>query len=203
MNRYDIINLLIKKHGYDSYLEIGVEGGESFDRVNCKTKHGVDPNSDKATFKVESNTFFNMLADAVEYDIVFIDGLHVAEQAKLDIKNALRHLDYQGAIVVHDCNPPTAWHQRSYEEFLKHPYQWNGDVWKAVVEIRRSLDNINVDVVDTDWGCAVITYNDMENTDLLVAPPMEDLTYEMLEANRKEWLNLITPSEFLEKYIAS
>ena len=44
MYRYDIINLLIKKHNYKSYLEIGVRNPkECLDKINCELKHGVDP----------------------------------------------------------------------------------------------------------------------------------------------------------------
>lgn len=44
LKRWDIINHLIKKNGYTSYLEIGYYKGWSFDRVECNHKTAVDPN---------------------------------------------------------------------------------------------------------------------------------------------------------------
>lgn len=197
MNRFDIINLLIFKHKYDRYLEIGVEGGENFNAVRCAIKHGVDPFSVNATFRIPSDEFFNMLSYRIRYDLVFVDGMHTADQAGRDIYNALEHLNPGGTIVVHDCNPPTEWHQRSFEEFLKHPNAWNGDVWKAIVELRATHPDLTVSVVDEDWGCGIIQRGQQETITL----PKEELTYAMLEANRKEWLNLITGEEFLRTYL--
>jgi hypothetical protein len=196
LNRYDIINLLIRKNNYKSYLEIGVEGGINFDAIQCPVKHGVDPFSDKATFKIPSDEFFGMIHDFVEYDLIFVDGLHVADQAFRDISSALAHLSENGTVVVHDCNPPTEWHQRSYEEFIKEPAAWNGDVWKAIVKVRGIYSYTEVKVVDTDWGCGILRATDEKQKTLDVKE--EDMTYSNFEANRKEWLNLITPEEFLE-----
>ena len=43
MNRYDIINELINKHNYKTYLEIGVRNpDECFNLINCETKHSLD-----------------------------------------------------------------------------------------------------------------------------------------------------------------
>lgn len=44
MQRWDVINHLIKKNNYKSYLEIGYYKGWSFDRVECERKTAVDPN---------------------------------------------------------------------------------------------------------------------------------------------------------------
>ena len=50
MTRTEIINGLIEKYGYKSYLEIGVntpaQPGYNWTGVNIETKHGVDPNVD-------------------------------------------------------------------------------------------------------------------------------------------------------------
>lgn len=67
MYRFDIINRLIQRYGYQRYLEIGVERGETFNNVQCAVKHGVDPFSDNATFRIPSNEFFAMIHDDVEY----------------------------------------------------------------------------------------------------------------------------------------
>jgi predicted O-methyltransferase YrrM len=38
-----------------------------------------------------------------KFDIVFVDGLHIEEQSTKDIHNALKVLNENGTIVVHDC----------------------------------------------------------------------------------------------------
>jgi len=43
MKRNHIINSLIEKHGYKSYLEIGVRYGLCLRTINCDYKVGVDP----------------------------------------------------------------------------------------------------------------------------------------------------------------
>ena len=55
-------------------------------------------------------------------------------------------------------------------------------------------------VVDTDEGCGVISkafpyYRGTPKLDI-----KEELTYKGLEANRKEWLDLITVEEFKKLY---
>ena len=46
-------------------------------------------------------------SDRTPYDLVFIDGLHVADQVERDIVNSLLNLAPAGTIVLHDCNPTT------------------------------------------------------------------------------------------------
>lgn len=42
-NRTDIINYIISKYGFQSYLELGVyDPKENFDKINIKLKHSVD-----------------------------------------------------------------------------------------------------------------------------------------------------------------
>jgi hypothetical protein len=195
MYRFDIINALIQRYGYQRYLEIGVEGGEAFGNVQCAVKHGVDPFSVNATFRIPSDEFFAMIHEDVEYDIIFVDGLHVEDQTQRDIENSLLHLSEGGVIVAHDCNPPTEWHQRSYEEFLKHYSNWNGTSWRGYVNLRATRPDLEMSVVDTDWGCAIIR-QDGDGQDVIELP--ENYSYADFEANREEWLNLISIQEFLQ-----
>ena len=193
-----VINTLIKKYDYQYYLEIGVEGGEAFSNVDCLVKHGVDPYSINANFRIPSDEFFAMINDEVLYDIIFVDGLHLEEQAQRDIENAMLHLREGGVIVVHDCNPPTEWHQRSYEEFQQHYSQWNGTTWRGFVNLRATRPDLEMCVIDTDWGCGIVR-QDGEGQDVIDLP--ENYSYADFEAHRKEWLNLISEQEFLETWL--
>ena len=154
MNRTELINRLIKKYKYKSYLEIGVntpaQPGYNWVGVEIETKHGVDPNVD-TTYRVESDTFFNEHISQ-KYDIIFVDGLHLFEQVYKDIVNSLENLNENGVIVVHDCNPITEITQRR----LRASDSWHGDVWKSIVKLRMENPNLEISTVDTDEGCGII-----------------------------------------------
>ena len=87
MKRYDIINHLIKKHGFTSYLEIGCFQGENFNRIECEVKESVDPEF-PATYQMTSDEFFTKYVHR-EYGLVFVDGMHTARQAYKDIFNSM------------------------------------------------------------------------------------------------------------------
>ena len=187
MQRYDIINLLIKKYHYTSYLEIGVQGDYCISRVECPKKFGVDP---KPVLETHNYTFFRMESDAFfkantrMFDIIFIDGLHYSTQVLKDIYNALKVLNQNGTIVVHDCNPTEEERQVVPQKHLKG---WNGDVWKAWVAMR-NFPNLKMVVFDLDEGVGIIQHG--TQTPLGITTKMLELTYEELDKNRVSWLNL-------------
>jgi len=187
MKRWDIINRLIKQYGMTRYLEIGTQKDDCLSRVECEFKVGVDPSplwhsitSSDEFYKITSDDFFAI--NMGEFDIVFIDGLHHADQAFKDINNALRIINHEGAVVVHDCNPILEESQIIPEPVVAN---WNGDVWKAWVRMR-SRDLLSMRVINTDHGVGIIQWGVGERLDI----PEEDLTFENLEKNREKWLNL-------------
>ena len=51
MKRTDIINALVNKYNYNTYLEIGVRHLEdNFNHINCIDKIGVDPLKSKSQY---------------------------------------------------------------------------------------------------------------------------------------------------------
>ena len=72
------------------------------------------------------------LSTTYEWDIIFIDGLHISTQVEKDVKNSLNHLSKHGIIVLHDCNPFL--NEDSYTRVIEDYWgqMWNGTVWKAV-----------------------------------------------------------------------
>ena len=91
MKRHEIINLLITKNNYKSYLEIGLDNGFNFSRIEINNKISVDPalgqySHANPTYKLTSDDFFSQNKN--RYDIIFIDGLHHSEQVYKDIKNS-------------------------------------------------------------------------------------------------------------------
>jgi hypothetical protein len=196
MTRTEIINGLIEKNKYTSYLEIGVntpaQPGYNWAGIEIPVKHGVDPNVE-STYKMTSDEFFDNHISQ-KYDIVFVDGLHLCEQVYRDIVNSLNNLNENGIIVVHDCNPITEITQRRE----RASDAWHGDVWKSIVQLRMENPNIDICTVDTDEGCGIIKKGSQK---LLVIDENTNVgEYSFLENNRKEALNLISVDEFKKKY---
>jgi len=188
--RSRIINSLIKKIGAKKYLEIGVAGGENLSKIECEYKIGVDPNvNSPATFHVTSDNFFENNKET--FDVIFIDGLHHANQVYKDILNSLDVLNDGGCIVCHDMNPEK-------EEYQIIPLRdgvvtWNGDCWKAFVRLRRERENLEMFVVNTDHGCGIIRRGKQTRIEI-----KEKITYKNFDKHRKEWLNLIEVQDFFK-----
>lgn len=193
--RIDIINYLIKKNNYKTYLEIGVQNGISFRAIELpvENKVGVDPDPfSKATVYMTSDEFFEQ--NLKKFDIIFIDGLHEADAVLRDIFNSLEILNEGGIIVCHDMNPLT----EAAQAVPRVQKLWNGDCWKALVSLRNHYHNLLVNTVDTDHGCAVISVLKEKQSSFNTNP--NDWTFENLEKNRKGWLNLISVEEFKQLY---
>jgi len=178
-NRLQLLNYLIGTRGYQSYLEIGCGGDQTFHAVAAEHKVGVDPCSG-GTLRMNSDEFFRINQEP--FDLVFIDGLHLCEQVLRDVQNSLGCLRAGGCIVLHDCLPTRREHQ------ARRPLErdWTGDVWKAVVELRRR-PNCDIAVLDADWGLGVVLPR--PNSDALAAVP--ELTWETYQGRRKELLRVM------------
>jgi hypothetical protein len=133
------------------------------------------------------------------FDLVFIDGLHEADQVLRDVNHALTVLNDDGTIVCHDLNPRS--YQRQVVPRLKASGAWLGDCWKAWVSLRRRA-NLSMFVVDTDYGCGIIRRRHPKSSigpfslPLTSAPLVPD--FKGLQSHRVEWLNLIPLTTFKE-----
>lgn len=200
--RTDLLNHLAEKYQLKRYLEIGVQVPEiNFDKIKCSYKVGVDPDPKAlASLCVTSDQFFKnprlYLTDSQDdilepFDLIFIDGLHTAEQVKKDFESALKILSPNGFIVLHDCNP-----EKEEHTIVPRPTKtghWNGDVYKF--SIRLVEYPVVYYTIDVDNGCAVITQNpDDFIYDFFTRKP---ITWEYFNAHRKQLLNLISWDEFV------
>lgn len=182
-NRFDLVSLVISQLRYQKYLEIGCDLNQLFDRVNVPFKVGVDPFSG-GTLRMTSDAFFAQNHNT--FDCVFIDGLHLYEQVKKDIDNSLKFLNDGGTIIVHDCLPLTHRLQTSRRE----SGSWNGDVWKALVEMRTRPD-IDTAVCTIDQGIGIIKKRKNSNLLQLKTSDFKQLKYQDFAAHYPQWLNTI------------
>ncbi len=193
MKRTDIINAFIQKFGYKSYLEVGTQNPKSnFDLIEAECKVSIDPfPKGEVTFVGTSDEYFESITDDVKFDIIFIDGLHHDDQVLKDIENSLNHLSENGTIVCHDCLPAT--------ELMQvrdmHDGEWTGDVWKAIAEWRVETIDLDIKVVDTDYGCGIIR----RGTNIPYEPNDENYkTYTYYNLHKQTMLNIISPEQFIE-----
>jgi len=188
MTRTDIIQKLINKVDGKTYLEIGMGAGLNFHEIECDHKICVDPTPTvEVTFNLTSDAFFNQNKDT--YDVIFIDGLHWSEQVYKDINNSLNVLNDGGYIICHDMNPHSEIIQR-YPQAIPES-EWTGDCWKAWVKLKTERNDLNMSVVDTDYGCGVINHGKQTKISI-----NEELTWDTLNSDRVKLLNLISVDEF-------
>lgn len=201
INRTSIINHLITKYKVKKYLEIGIRDGSNFNQIKLKNKYGVDPEPSSdckgdTIFLMTSDEYFDYIKESkIKFDLIFIDGLHLEEQVTKDIQNSLRHLNKNGFIIMHDCNPPTRFHQReTYLSGGKY-LEWNGTTWRSYAKLRMQVPNLKMHVVNTDWGVGVIQKGNQECYNNI-----SDLKYRHLQDDREKLLNLISVYDFLRKF---
>jgi len=128
MNRIELIQKIIARANFNTYLEIGCQTGFSFLPVKAKRKMAVDPNfliprNEKLKwilkqpsnlknkyFEETSDDFFSnqkgYLRKLNGLDVVLVDGMHTFINSLKDVLNSLKYLNDNGIIVMHDCYPP-------------------------------------------------------------------------------------------------
>lgn len=217
MKRWEIVNRLISTFEYQDYFEIGQQKGQCFREINVTNKEGLDPKPKASLgvpckYHMTSDEYFSNYVGDKKYDIFFIDGLHIREQVYRDITNALKHLRPNGSIVLHDCNPAEEWNQvtsddpllRIHRRLCRGPNKhgdWNGDVWKAFLDLRRTRNDLEMFTVDTDFGCGVVRFG---NADLYTENTEDSslFSWEYFKAHRESILNLISIEDFNSRFPA-
>lgn len=230
LNRTKVIQKIINVKKAETYLEIGVYTGACFLRLRAPYKIGVDPkfviswdrrikyfiknpwNINNHYYEMTSDKFFkneNNLLRERPIDVAFIDGLHTYKQSLRDVLNILRFLKDDGVIIMHDCSPPdeaSAYPASHVDEArdLKLPGwtgSWCGDVWKAIVYLRSQHNELNVFVLDCDFGLGIVRKGKAENSLSFSPEAIAGLSYTDLEKNRRELINL-KPVKYLEDFIS-
>ncbi len=207
-----LLQALIDKYGLKSYLEIGVQDpANNFDKIKCEHKVGVDPElnyliepglvCEEKTDRFEVGDYMNyyelqgMTSDVFfntepkprrSFDLIFIDGLHHADQVKRDFENSLRCLSDNGFIVIHDVLPEN-------EEGTIVPRQtkmWWGDVYKfamSMVDYRLEFRTYNI-----DNGCMVVQKNPIgwNGTEFRDLPAPIEPTWENFNLHKQRLLRI-------------
>ncbi len=144
-----------------TYLEIGVNKGQTFFQVSIPQKTAVDPNflfdvaavtDENITFKgVISDEFFSTLPITQKYDVVFLDGLHTFEQTYRDLCNSLLHSHERTIFLIDDTKPIDVYSSISCQDkAFKYRKQaggsgmaWHGDVFKTIFALHDFHPGLN------------------------------------------------------------
>ena len=190
-HRWDLIEYLIKKNNYSDYLEIGCDQDQLFSKIRINNKKGVDPVSG-GNIRKTSDDFFEVNDEM--FDIIFIDGLHTYDQVKKDILNSVDCLKENGIILVHDCMPDSL----SKQAVPRYRMIWNGDVWKAITDLRQKED-LEIFTCEMDQGIGIIKKN--KNSSILnLDKPINNLKFRDYYTNYKEYLRVISLEEFKKNF---
>jgi predicted O-methyltransferase YrrM len=198
-NAATIVNELLMAGRGRRFAELALEGPSPyFTAVNADTKLSVSyrPFCGSAN----EQDYLDFGGDQGRFDVIFVDTWHEATHCLAVVEGCLPRLASGGAIVVHDTNPPTAWHQRPASDFAAGS-EWNGDSWRAVIDFRSRHPEVEVFTVDTDWGCTVIrpSRQGSTRTDL---GSSQALGWSDLEQRRAELLNLVDVASFRRRLFA-
>ena len=188
--RNEIVQKIINIKNYKSYLEIGTFRDELFNFIKCEEKIGVDPVSGGNIRKTSDNFFFD---NKKKFDLIFIDGLHHYSQVKKDIQNSLKFLNKGGLILMHDCMPRNYY----YQAVPRSQINWNGDTWKAFLEIRTNTD-LDTYCCYADEGIGVILKRENRNHLKIEKKNFKNFDFNEYVKNYKEYLNLIEYDQLVD-----
>lgn len=222
--RASILQKLISSLGVHLYLEIGVNDGSTFLKLDAPKKIAVDPffkipggfeNTDQEQwFQLTSDEFFLAQGGWLQTnppDLVFIDGLHTYAQSLADVYNALKYLRPGGVIVMHDCLPtseaaaaPTTDRARELRGLAGKGGAggaWMGDVYRTILRLRSFNAELEVCVLDSDCGLGFVWPGKPESMLSLSEDQVRALSYHDLVKNKESLLNLKT-TDWFDSFLA-
>ncbi len=183
ISRPEAIQRLLDLFDSPHYLEIGVDHGDTFRRVNASRKVAVDPkfnfefpdvpdaNSTEYFHEVTSDVYFGEIIKSDQaFDVIFLDGLHVAEQTIRDLLNATQFIKPDGIIIIDDVIP-SSYHASlantsdlyRVREFLvqrdnrfEGDQAWMGDVFKVPFFIQAFMQQFSYATISDNHGQTVL-----------------------------------------------
>ena len=186
----DYIKKTYHEKGVASYLEIGVRWGDSLAmaKPGCMAV-GVDPNFDlqhnlpskPKLFSMTSDDFFFQCSDEYKasFELIFLDGLHVARQTAKDIWHSLEVLKPGGEILVHDVLPVSM--TVAQPETKSH--FWTGDVWQSAYAFCKKEYPLKWEFIDA-FPSGLLRLYDIDPT---FRPPRAEIMKSVQEASQMKF----------------
>jgi len=212
-NGYSFLNIKCKR-------KLGIDPCFKIRRSNKIKSFLKDPrNLFNKYFKMTSDDFFSTQIEELISSppkVIFIDGLHTFEQTLQDCYNSLNYLASDGVIILHDCNPPSdasstpaqsipeaekIWKSKNKSGWTD---EWCGDTWKTIPFLIKNNPELNVSVLNTDYGLGIVSKQKGHENGVYKMPryihEFKILNFSDLEVNRFRMLNLKELNE-LERLI--
>ena len=156
-NRMLFISNLVHSCNYTSYLELGVDDGKNITSVANFTKSkcfGVDVvspgNTDNFTFyKMTTDEFFE--SNTQTFDVIFVDACHNIDFVIRDLENAIKVLNKNGTILLHDVDPISI-------DFIDNEgFNYSSNAYKIVDYIYVNRKDLNITILPVDEaGIAIV-----------------------------------------------
>ena len=152
---YEVITEIVKGCAFESLLEVGIGAGLLAGKLKdrcplLKQITGMDikdgeppPEGVEWIREVSSDEFFR--TDERTWDCIFVDGDHMRPQATRDVVNAMRVLNDDGLIFLHDTYPPDT-HPQTASDIVC------GDVYKTYLALAERTD---LEVVTLPLWCGL------------------------------------------------
>lgn len=177
LERSDVVNHILSLFHEPSYLEIGVNSGDTFFAVNAAHKVAVDPaflfdmemartkHANALFHPVESDVYFGeIVPPGQRFDVIYLDGLHTFEQTLRDFCNAVEFLKPYGVIVIDDVVPnsyhaslPDIMTSLKLRNWVGSTDQsWMGDVYRLVFFIQSFFQQYRHATVVENHGQLVV-----------------------------------------------
>ena len=230
LKKYEIVHALAKKYNYHSYLEICTPTtGNYFHKIdrskfkkslrlmyNCPAEFddGLPIDYRHSGFDISSITK-TIRENKPSIDVCLVDGWHTYDNSIRDLKYAYDLLTDGGALVVHDCLPPSL--ELASENYK--PGAWSGVSYKAYVDFLLENKLSDYFTVDTDYGCGIIykkrpqpfadEHQHSASTKIYIREQLVkadgnyDKIYQLITENKTQLLNLISVNQFLENFVDS
>jgi len=158
--RGTFIKNVIEKMGYKSYLEIGLSDNPKapYRMIEIENKTSIDMNPNtKPDFCISSDQFFVSLNDGktcfdsnYKWDVIFIDGNHLAFQVYEDLCNSIEHLDDDGVIFLHDSLPWS--YDMTIEWHVGNRMATCQDAWKVIEYCLKNREDLDICTLEENGG---------------------------------------------------
>jgi hypothetical protein len=221
LRKYEIARLLARRFGYESYLEICTPyTGGTFSLVDKKQFSQRSrlmyrrplsfSDGERVDFSTQAETgeelFSELVKSGERFDLVFVDPWHTYLSSLCDITFGLQLIKDNGALLIHDCNPPNA----ACAEPEYHTGDWCGVTFAAYLDVALFTSGIHYITVDSDYGCGIIS-KDHRLTNIYKSQPAASLAsqwktlnisqkYNFLDENRSQLLHLISADTFCQRF---
>lgn len=163
MTRHEFLTQLHDLLKPKKYLEVGVQYGKSLNlAIHSQLAIGIDPHplcqshGNQQIFSVTSDDFFTYyMAPEDWFDLAFIDGSHLFEDALRDFINIEEHSHSRTVVVFDDVLPYT----QEMSTRTMQPGHWTGDVWKIHPILNTWRPDLQLQLVDTSPTGTMVAWN--------------------------------------------